>query len=54
LTPGNGAAAIGSDCSVVPAHDEHPASSKDVLKRISAVEANLQHATIKPDSRLYV
>jgi hypothetical protein len=53
LTPGNGAAAIGSDCSVVPAHDERPASSKDVLKRIS-VEANLQHATIKPDSRLYV
>lgn len=50
----NGAAAISANRAVIAAHKEPAAGSKNVLKRISAVSAELQHATVETDIRINV
>jgi hypothetical protein len=46
LTTCNRAAAISANGAVIPAHDEAPASGKNILKRVSTVTAHLQHAAV--------
>ena len=47
LTSGNRTAAIGADRAIVATHQEAAANSKNILKRIPTVNADLQHAAVK-------
>jgi hypothetical protein len=40
---------IGTDGPVIAAHEEAPASGKNILKRISPITAELQHAAVIPE-----
>ena len=48
----NRTAPIGADGAVIAAHNESCRRRKDVLKRISTVSADLQHATVKAQIRI--
>jgi hypothetical protein len=54
LATSNGAASIRADHAVVPANNEVSTGGKNVLKRISAVSAKLQHATVKAEVGVHV
>ena len=49
LTTGNGAAPIGGDDAVIAAQQKAAAYRKNILKRISTITAELQHATIETE-----
>ena len=53
-TTSNRTASIGADRAVIAANNEASAGGKDVLKCIAAVNANLQHATVKAEVRVLV
>ena len=44
---GDGTTSVGANCAIVTAHDEAAASGKNVLKCISAISAELQHAPVE-------
>ena len=48
-TTTNRTASVGADCAVVTAHQEATASGKNVLKRISTISAELQHAAVETE-----
>src|SRR5882724_11710742 len=54
LTTSNGATAISADRAVIASHAKAPASCKNVLKRVSAVSAHLQHTAIKSQAGIRV
>jgi hypothetical protein len=49
LTTCNRAPTIGADGAGIAAHEEAPASGKNILKRIAPVTAELQHAAVIPE-----
>jgi hypothetical protein len=49
LTTSNRTAAISADRTVIAAHEKAPADGKNVLKSISAVGAEFQHATVETE-----
>lgn len=49
LTTRNGTAAIGGDRAVVAACEERAADRKNILKRVSTIGADFQHAPIEAD-----
>ena len=53
LTTGNRAATISADGAVIASCNESTASLKDVLERLSLVNADLQHATIKTEIGIF-
>jgi hypothetical protein len=46
LTTCNRVSTIGADGAVIAAHEEAPASDKNILKRIAPVTAELQHTAV--------
>ena len=54
LTTCNRTAPIGADHAVISSHGEAPAGCKNILKRISAVSAELQHAAVEAEVRIRV
>jgi hypothetical protein len=54
LATSNGAASISADHAVVSANNEVSTGRKNVLKCISAVSAQLEHATVKAEIRIQV
>jgi hypothetical protein len=52
LQTSNRTAPVGADRAVIPTHDE--ALRRDVLKRISAIGANLQHATVEAEVGIHI
>jgi hypothetical protein len=53
LTTSNRATPIGADCPVITSHHEAPSKRKNILKRISTVRANLQHAAVEAKVRVW-
>jgi hypothetical protein len=49
VTTRNRAPTIGADGAVIAAHKEAAASGKNILKRISPVTAELEHAAVIPE-----
>jgi hypothetical protein len=47
LAIANRTAPISADCTIITTHDEAAAGGQNVLKRVSTVKANLQHATVE-------
>jgi hypothetical protein len=47
LTPRNWAATIAGNGAVIPTHDKAAASGKDILKRVSAISADLQQSPVE-------
>ena len=48
-TTGNGAAPVGGDRAVIAAQQKAAACRQDILKRISTITAELQHAAIETE-----
>jgi len=49
LTTSNRTPPVSADCAVITTHDEAAANSKNVLKCIPAVSAQLEYAAVKPN-----
>jgi hypothetical protein len=45
---------ISADSAVITPHEKASACDKNVLKRISTISAELQHAAVKPESRIRI
>jgi hypothetical protein len=45
---------ISADGAVIAPHEKASAGGKNILKRISTISAELQHATVEPESRIRI
>jgi hypothetical protein len=49
LTTCNRTTPVGADRAIITSHSKAPAGGKNILKRISAVSAELQHAAVEAE-----
>jgi hypothetical protein len=54
LTTCDGAASISADCAVIASTNEAPSSGNNILKGISPVGAQFEHATVEPEVRILI